>query len=365
MDFKKAYDRVWHAALWATMNLYNINGNLIKLIQNLYNKATSADYLNNSIGDWFRTTVGVRQGCLLSPTLFNIFLERIMEDALEGHEGTVSIGGRTVVNLWFADDIDGLEGKEEELVNLVECLDSNSTAYYMQISAEKTKLMTNNTNGISTDIWISGVKLDCVDSFKYLGAIVTDKGSKPEVLARSAQTTAALAKLKTIWNDENIVISSKIRLMRSLVIFIFLYACESWTLTAELERRIQAMEMRCFRKLLGITYRDRISSEEVQNRVQRGIGPYDDLLTTVRHQKLKWYGHVTRSSGLSKTILQGTVPGGRKRGRQKKRWEDNIKEWTGLQLSDTLRKAEGAGCQDTCGTPTVHDYGIGEGEGES
>ena len=263
-----------------------------------------------------------------------------MEDALEGHEGTVSIGDRTVVNLRFADDIYGLAGKEEELVSLVERLDSTSAAYGMQISEEKTKLMTNNTNGISTDIRISDVKLDCVDSFKYLGAIVTDEGSKPEVLARSAQTTAALAKLKTIWNDKNIVLSSKIRVMRSLVISIFLYACESWTLTAELERRIRAMEMRCFRKLLGITYRDRISNEEVQSRVQRATGPYDDLLTTVRHWKLKWYEHVTRSSGLSKTILHGTVPGGRKRGRQKKRWEDNIKEWTVLQLSDTLKKAE-------------------------
>ncbi len=137
MDFKKAFDRVWHAALWATMNLYNINGNLIRVIQNLYSKATSADYLNNSIGDWFTNTVGVRQGCLLSPTLFNIFLERIMEDALEGHEGTVSIGGRTIVNLRFADNIDGLAGKEEELVNLVERLNNTSTAYGMQISAEK------------------------------------------------------------------------------------------------------------------------------------------------------------------------------------------------------------------------------------
>ena len=155
-----------------------------------------------------------------------------MEDALEGHEGTVSIGGRTVVSLRFADDIDGLAGEEEELVNLVERLDSTSTAYDMQISAEKSKLITN-TNGISMEIRISNVKLDCVDSFKYLGAIVADEGSKPEVLARSAQTTAALVKLKTIWNDKNIVLSSKIRLMRSLVTSIFLYACESWTLTAE------------------------------------------------------------------------------------------------------------------------------------
>ena len=82
--------------------------------QNLYDKDTSAVFFNRSIGDWFRTTVGVRQGCLLSPTLFNIFLERIMTDALEDHEGTVSIGARTIFNLRFADDIDGSAGEEEE-----------------------------------------------------------------------------------------------------------------------------------------------------------------------------------------------------------------------------------------------------------
>ena len=76
------------------MRKYNISTNLIEVIQNLYNKATSAVLFNGSIGDWFRTTVGVRQGCLLTPTLFKIFLERIMTDALEDHEGTVSIGGR-------------------------------------------------------------------------------------------------------------------------------------------------------------------------------------------------------------------------------------------------------------------------------
>ena len=67
IDFKKAFDRVWHAALWATMRHFNINANLIRMIQNLYDKATCAVYLNNGIGDWFRTTVGVRQGWVLSP----------------------------------------------------------------------------------------------------------------------------------------------------------------------------------------------------------------------------------------------------------------------------------------------------------
>ena len=78
-----------------------------------------------------------------SPTLFNIFLERIITDASEDHEGTVSIGGRTITNLCFADDIDGLAGEEEELANLVERLEKAPTAYGMEISAEKTKLMTN------------------------------------------------------------------------------------------------------------------------------------------------------------------------------------------------------------------------------
>ena len=90
-DFKKAFDRVWHAALWATMKKCNISTNLIRVIKNLYDKVTSAFLFNSSIGDWFRTTVGVRQGCLLSPILFNIFLERIMTDALEDHEGTSAL----------------------------------------------------------------------------------------------------------------------------------------------------------------------------------------------------------------------------------------------------------------------------------
>ena len=99
IDFKKAFYRVWHKILWATMKRYNISANLIQVIKNLYDKATSAVLFNSSIGDWFRTTVGVRQEYLLSPNFFKIFLERFMTDALEDHEGTVSIGGRTITNL--------------------------------------------------------------------------------------------------------------------------------------------------------------------------------------------------------------------------------------------------------------------------
>ena len=214
------------------MKLDSINANLIEFVESLHSKATSAVYYNGSVGEWFRTTVGVRQGCLLSPTLFNIFFKRIMTDALEDHKGSVTIGGRTITNLRFADDIDALAGKEEELVKLVNHLDMVSTTYGMEISAEKTKLMTNNIKGIILGISIGGQKLETVQSFKYLCSVVMDEGSKQEILSRIAQTIGTLTKLKTIWKDKNIAFGSRIRLVHSLVISVFLYACQTWTLTA-------------------------------------------------------------------------------------------------------------------------------------
>ena len=187
---------------------------------------------------------------------------------------------------------------------------------------------------------MTGQKLQTVTSFKYLGSVITDEGSKPEILSRITQTTAAFTRLKPVSNDESISLSSKIRRMRSLVTSIFLCACESWTLTAELQRRIQAMEMRCYRKIQHISYKDHVTNEEVRAKIQQAIGPHEDLLTIVKKHKLQWHGHVSRSSGLANTILQGTVKGGRRQGRQRKRWEYSIREWTGLGFAKSQRATE-------------------------
>ena len=182
--------------------------------------------------------------------------------------------------------------------------------------------------------------LFCLAFAWILRWIISNEGSKPEILSRIAQTTAALSRLKIIWRDKNISLASKVKLMRMLILSTFLYACESWTLTAEIERRIQALEMRCYRGLLNISYKDHVMNNEVCNRIQNAVGVHDDLLTMVKKRKLRWYGHISRSSGMLKTVLQGTVKGARRRGRQKKRWEDNIKEWTGMGFGDSLRAAE-------------------------
>ena len=158
--------------------------------------------------------------------------------------------------------------------------------------------------------------------------VITKKGSKPEILSRIAQTTAALTRLKPVWIDKSISLSSKVRLMRSLLTSIFLYACYH------------------------------VTNEEVRAKIQQAIAPYD-LPTIVKRRKLQWYGHVSRSSGLAKTILQGTMKGGIRHGGQRKRWEDNIRRMDrpGVrqvpEASGEQGKIEKIGCKIICDAPTT------------
>ena len=148
-----------------------------------------------------------------------------------------------------------------------------------------------------------------MENFKYLGAIISNEGSKPEIPSRIAQIAAAPSRLKITWRDKNISLASKVKLMRALILSTFLYACESWSLTAEIEGRIQALEVRCYRRLLNISNKEHVTNEEVRNRIQNATGVHDDFLTMVKKRKLRWYGHVARVSGMAKTILQGIVKG--------------------------------------------------------
>ena len=139
---------------------------------------------------------------------------------------------------------------------------------------------------------IKDQRLKEMENFLYLGAVISKEGSKPEILSRIAPSAAALPRLKIIWRDKNISLASKVKRMWALILSTCFYACESWTLTAEIERRIQSLEMRCYRTPLNISYKDHVTNEEVRNRIQNATGVHDDLLTMVKKRKLKWYGHI-------------------------------------------------------------------------
>ena len=169
--------------------------------------------------------------------------------------------------------------------------------------------MANSEGSFISEIKINNEPLKVVDSFKYLGAIIDDKVSKAEILARTGQTIAALSRLNVIWYDKILKLKLKIRLMQSLVNSTFLYACETWTITKELQRKLTALEMRYLRRLLNISYRDRITNIEVRNRVTKEISQNSQLLAMVIAKKCRRFGHVTRSNSMSKTILQDSIEG--------------------------------------------------------
>lgn len=264
-----------------------------------------------------------------------------MRETLQDFESTISIEGRIINNLRFADDIDLMGGSNSELQDLTNRLARSAGAYGMEISSEKSKVMVNSANNTPAEISMNGQQLEEVDAFKYLGATLTKDGrSTTEIKTRLSIAMAAMAKLIKIWRSNDISFPTKMKLYKALVLSILLYGCESWTMTAETTRKVQTFETKCFRRMLGISWSDRRTNEYVRAKVTALAGPQEPLLAIVKRRKLTWFGHVTRHNTLPKTILQGTLEGGRRRGRQVKCWMDNIKDWTQMDTPTLLRKAE-------------------------
>ena len=268
-----------------------------------------------------------------------------MRETLHNFNSTISIGGRTLSNLRFADDIDLMGGSNSELQDLTNRLTQSSGAYGMEVSSEKSKVMKNSANATPVQVFMNGQELEEVSAFKYLGATLTkDSRSTVEIKSRIAIATSTMAKLDKIWRNKGIRFSSKMRLYRALVLSTLLYGCESWTMSAETTKKIQTFETKCFRRMLGITWQEKKTNDYVKSQVTSLDGPQEPLLAVIKRRKLTWFGHVTRHNTLPKTILQGTLEGGRKRGRQQKAWFDNIKEWTRMDSPTLLKTAENHAC---------------------
>ena len=222
--------------LHSVLRNFNTEEGLILCVEALYKNVSSAVLLGSQVGEYFKTTVGVRQDCLLSPVLFNLFLENIMRETLHDFTPTVSIGERPLCNLRFADDIDLIAGSNSELQDLTDRLTSRSTAHGMEVSSEKSKVLVNADNK-KANIIMHGEHLEEVDTFKYLGASITKDGrSTSEVKTRLAIATSSMARLLKIWKSKEISFTSKFKLFKSLVLSIALYGCEGLTLSAKLEK---------------------------------------------------------------------------------------------------------------------------------
>ena len=142
---------------------------LVQAIRALYENSSSAVLLNIRLGEFFKTIIGVRQGCLLLPIPLSLFLEKIMlmQETLHDHQTSISVGVRCICNLRFADDVDLMGGSSNELQDPTYRLVDRAPAYGMEVSVKKSKIITNSTNNISADNSMNGQMLADVTSFKH------------------------------------------------------------------------------------------------------------------------------------------------------------------------------------------------------
>ena len=175
----------------------------------------------------------------------------------------------------------------------------------MKVSTEKNKIMNNSTNNISTDICISGQKLEEVSSFKYLGVTLCKNGTySSEVRIRFASAMAEMARLGRIWRCNTISFASKFKLYKSLVTPSYSMAVKHGPCLLDSVQRTKAFGTKCPMKLLNIFYLEHKTNVWMQSKINFLVGPQEPLLATVNRWKLAWFGHVTRHDCLSKSSFR-------------------------------------------------------------
>lgn len=339
VDYQKAFDCVKWEKLWKVLTEAGVPSHLVMLIRNLYESSYGTVTVGDTTSSRFTFQKGVRQGCISSPILFNIYGEHIMRQTLEDWEGGIKIGGVKISNLRYADDTTLFASSENEMAELLRRLETASLEMGLAINKSKTKLMiVDRFDTIQrTDILQD---YETVNQFQYLGSLITNKGSsEPEIRRRIGMAKTAMTQLSKVWKDRNIRYRTKIHLVRTLVFSIALYGAETWTFKAADRLRIDAFEMWCWRRMLQIPWTAFRTNVSILQQLK--LEKTKRLSTTCLQRIVRYFGHVARrdTNNLERLMVTGKIEGKRPRGRSPKRWSDQISEELEISVSTALHQA--------------------------
>ena len=311
--------------------------NDVKLVKELYNKQQSAVCTICGTTEWFSVKRGVRLGCILSPYLFNIYAESIMrmvEDEGINQFKEFNIHGHKVSNLRFADDTALLSHTNEGLKNLVESVKTHSERKHLMLNVKKTKVMKTDKIMGSVNLTVNNEILETVNKYEYLGRTVTENDDeKIELRRRLAIATNKLMSMKLLWKGESA--QTKLKILRACVFTAATYGCETWTITKAVSKLIDSFQMRCYRRILRVSWTEHRTNESIRNELEV---KENWLRSYVLRQKLKYFEHLERH-GISRIILHGGVNGKRKRGRPRRQWEKDVEDVLKMSIIEAGRLA--------------------------
>ena len=298
----------------------------LRVIKNLYYQQKAAVRVGDELTDMVEIKRGVRQGCVLSPDLFTLYSEVIMReiDTVEGF----SVGGRNLNNVRYADDTVIVADSAEKLQELVRVLNEASEEKGLRINIAKTQCMvvSKRNEPIECQVNINQEPIRKVEEFQYLGSVLTSDGRcTTEIKRRIGIAKTAFRKMKNLLTNGRICIETRKRAVKTYVWSTLLYGCEAWTVSKEMERRLEAMEMWCWRRVMRVSWTERRSNIDVLE----AIGGRRELLATVRKRQMAFLGHVIRADGLENLAITGRIAGSRSRGRPRVKYLDRMKEYIG------------------------------------
>uniref|UniRef100_A0A670KF89 Reverse transcriptase domain-containing protein n=1 Tax=Podarcis muralis TaxID=64176 RepID=A0A670KF89_PODMU len=245
--------------LWQVLKEMGVPDHLICLLRNLYVGQEATVRTGYGTTDWFKIGKGVRQGCILSPCLFNLYAEFIMRKAgLDESLAGIKIAGRNINNLRYADDTTLMAESEEELNNFLMRVKEESAKYSLKLNIKKTKIM---ATGPITSWQIEGEEMEAVRDFTFLGSMITADGdSSHEIKRRLLLGRKAMTNLDSILKSRDITLPTKGCIVKAMVFPVVMYGSESWTIKKADRRRMDAFEFWCWRRLLRVPWTARRSN---------------------------------------------------------------------------------------------------------
>ena len=263
VDFKNAFDTTWRKALWRMMISIGICNKIVSIIEKMYEKTTCAVVADGLLTEWFSVSVGVRQGCLLAPTLFNLFLDFVM-DKLKCLQENATLDNDLNFDARYADDTTLIAAVFEKLQLATDQLQETCKKYGMKICTDKCKVISNS----HTNITIENENVENVEEFKFLGSVVPN--SSLDVKRRIATANSAFGKLKkSVWSRRDIPKRLKLRLYNVLILPITIYPSETWSLTKQDTKKLNVFENNCLRAILNNRLLDRVSIKEIRKRAKQ------------------------------------------------------------------------------------------------